>query len=43
MVKLSDIIKKIESSNARLFKENVLLEQMKENNKDFFSRVKVCI
>ena len=40
MVKLSDIIKKIESSNARLFKENVLLEQMKENNKIFFHGLK---
>jgi len=32
----SQIIKKIESSNARLFKEAVILEQMRENNDIFF-------
>ena len=32
----SEIIKKIESSNARLFKEAVILEQMRENNEIFF-------
>ncbi len=35
-MKNSEIIKKIESSNARLFKESVLLEQMKLNNNVFF-------
>ena len=34
-LKNSEIIKKIESSNARLFKESVLLEQMKLNNNIF--------
>ena len=32
----SQIIKKIESSNSRLFKEAVILEQMRDNNKIFF-------
>ena len=32
----SQIIKKIESSNARLFKEAVILEQMRKNNQIFF-------
>ena len=35
-MKFSKIIKKIESSNARLFKEAVILEQMLENNEVFF-------
>ena len=32
----SQIIKEIESSNARLFKEAVILEQMRKNNQIFF-------
>ena len=32
----SEIIKLIESSNSRLFKENIILEQMKAGNDDFF-------
>ena len=32
----SQIIKKIESSNSRLFKEAVILEQMRNNNDIFF-------
>ena len=32
----SQIIKKIESSNSRLFKEAVILEQMRKNNQIFF-------
>ncbi len=32
----SKIIKLIESSNSRLFKENIILEQMKAGNDDFF-------
>ena len=32
----SQIIKKIESSNARLFKEAIILEQMRDNIKVFF-------
>ena len=35
-MKFSKIIKEIESSNARLFKESVILEQMKLNNDIFF-------
>ncbi len=31
----SQIIKEIESSNARLFKEAVILEQMRKNNQIF--------
>ena len=31
----SDIIKLIESSNSRIFKENIILEQMKSKNDIF--------
>ena len=33
----AEIIKLIESSNSRLFKENIILEQMKLHNKILFS------
>ena len=32
----SDLIKNLESSNSRLFKEEVLLEEMKKENDIFF-------
>ena len=32
----SEIVKLIESSNSRLFKENIILEQMKIKNDIFF-------
>ena len=32
----SEIIKLIESSNSRLFKESIILEQMKKGNDIFF-------
>ena len=36
MNEFSEIIKKLESSNSRLFKEKIILEEMKKKNNDFF-------
>ena len=36
----SEIIKSIESSNSRIFKENIILEEMNKQNDIFF---KVCL
>ena len=33
----SEIIKLLESSNSRIFKENIILEQMKKKNDIFFN------
>ena len=38
-----DIILKLESDNSRLFKENVILEEAKSNNKTFFKGVKLAL
>ena len=36
MNKFSNIIKKLESSNSRLFKEKIILDEMEKKNNDFF-------
>ena len=39
----SEIVKLIESSNSRLFKENIILEQMKIKNDIFFEGLSLYI
>lgn len=38
----SDIIVELESDNSRLFKESIIIREMKNDNKDFFEGIKLC-